>query len=85
MDGSVVGKGEGREEIGWNGMGARSQEEERVWVVRERGADIFFLLFCVGSLGSLLFFPLTHTNLWDSPYLSLPFDCIFSFSEFGIC
>lgn len=41
MDGSVVGKGEGREEIGWNGMGARSQEEERVWVVRERGADIF--------------------------------------------
>lgn len=42
MDGSVVGKGEGREEIGWNGMGARSQKEERVWVVRERGADIFF-------------------------------------------
>lgn len=83
MDGSVVGKGEGREEIGWNG----SEEPgggEGLGSQRERSRH-FFLLFCVGSLGSLLFFPLTHTNLWDSPYLSLPFDRIFSFSEFGIC
>lgn len=34
---------------------------------RERSRHFFFLKV-VGSLGSLLFFPLTHTNLWDIPY-----------------
>lgn len=33
---------------------------------RERGRH-FFCLKVVGSLGSLLFFPLIHTNLWDIP------------------
>lgn len=67
----------------WNG----SEEPEggkRLGSQRERSRH-FFCLKVVGSLGSLLLFPLTHTNLWDIPYLSLPFDRIFSFSGFGVC
>lgn len=79
------GKGGIGEKIGQRGMGGTGRRNDRVWVVRERGADISPLpLGSCGAPWSLLSSsPFMCTELWGILYRSLPFDRALAFLGFG--